>query len=134
VVAAVEQLIDEEERAHVQLEFVKDDGLGRMAPQIEEALYRITQEAMTNIRKHSQTTKTRVELGRRGDQVHLEVRDWGVGFRPTNGSKHTHGLKGMAERAKLVGGQCTVTSEPGQGTQVIVDLPYLGRNGRDEPV
>ncbi len=127
VVAAVEQLIDEEDRAHVQLEFVKDENLGRMSPQIEEALYRITQEAMTNIRKHSRSKRTRVELARRGDRVHLEVRDWGVGFTPSTRSKNIHGLKGMVERARLVGGQCKVESTPGEGTQIIVDVPYLGR-------
>ncbi len=39
-----------------------------------------------------------------------------------------HGLRGMTSRAKLVGGQCTIDSAPGQGTQVVVDLPYLNRN------
>jgi PAS domain S-box-containing protein len=127
VVAAVEHLIDEEDRAHVQVEFIKDAQLGRMAPNLEEAVYRITQEALTNIRKHSGTKKLRVELGRRGDRVHLEVRDWGVGFTPQNGPKGIHGLRGMTSRARLVGGKCMIDSAPGKGTQVVVDLPYLGR-------
>src|SRR4051812_9236879 len=76
VVAAVQHLIDEEDRAHVQFEFVKDEQLGRMTSNIEEALYRITQEALTNIRKHSQSKKVRIELGRWDGGVHLEVRDW----------------------------------------------------------
>ena len=82
VVAAVEQLIEDEERAHVQIEFIKDENLGRMAPNTELALYHITQEALTNAHKHSQSDKVRVELSRREDRVHLEVRDWGVGFSP----------------------------------------------------
>jgi PAS domain S-box-containing protein len=128
IVAAVRQLIEEEERAHVQVEFVKEGELGRMPPIVEEALYRITQEALTNIRKHSRCTRVRIALGRQGDRVQLEVRDWGVGFEPTNGTAKVHGLRGMGERAKIAGGQCTIQSAPGAGTQIVVDLPYRTRN------
>ncbi len=79
MIAALEQLIQEEERAHVQVEFVKDEGLERMDSKIEEAIYRITQEALTNIEKHSQSKNVRIELGRRGDMVHLDIRDFGCG-------------------------------------------------------
>ncbi len=127
VVAAVRQLIDEEERAHVRVEFDGDPALGRMDRGIEEALYRITQEAMTNVRKHSQAENVRVELCRRGDRVHLCVRDWGVGFTPANGARQVHGLMGMTERARIAGGQCKIHSAPGQGTQIVVDLPYRPR-------
>ncbi|MBI3837865.1 MAG: PAS domain-containing protein [Planctomycetia bacterium] len=126
VVAAVEQLIDDEDRAYVQIEFVKDEGMARMPPNIEEAIYRITQEALTNIRKHSQAKNVRIELVRRGDRVHLEVRDWGVGFIPSNGARNVHGLKGITERARIAGGRCTIESKPGEGTRLVVDLPYLG--------
>ncbi len=128
VVAAVQHLIDEEDRAYVQVEFVKDERLQRMAPNIEEALYRITQEALTNVRKHSQSKKVRVELGRRGDGVHLEVQDWGVGFTQSGRLIGSHGLGSMANRARIVGGRCTIESVQGEGTRVVVDLPYLCRN------
>ena len=127
VVAAVQQLIDEEERAHVQIEFVKDDGLGRMAPKSEEALYRITQEALTNFYKHSQGNKVRIELTRREDCVHLEVRDWGVGFTPPANHNGVHGIRAMTERARIAGGKCTIENAPGKGTLVVVDLPYTSR-------
>ena len=128
VVAAVEQLIDEEDRAHVHVQFIKDDALGRMPPRTEETLYRITQEALTNIRKHSQSKKVRIELGRQGDRVHLEIRDWGVGFTPTNGSAKGHGLRGMAQRARIAGGECKIDSTVGKGTQVVVELPFVERD------
>jgi PAS domain S-box-containing protein len=128
VVAAVEQLIEEEDRAHVHVDFYKDAALGRMAPNIELALYHITREALTNVRKHSQSNKVRVELSRRGDLVHLEVCDWGVGFTPPASPKGVHGLRGMTERARIAGGTCTVANAQGKGTQVVVDLPYLCRN------
>ena len=128
VVAAVEHLIDEEERAHVEIQFIRDDSLGRLAPRTEETLYRITQEALTNIRKHSQSRKIRIELGRQGNRVHLEIQDWGVGFTPTNGSVKGHGLRGMAQRARIAGGECKIESSPGGGTQIAVDLPFAGRD------
>ena len=128
IVAAVHQLIEDDERAHVQVDFVKDEGLGRMAHRIELALYHITQEALTNAHKHSQSSKVRVELSRREDRVRLEVRDWGVGFTPPANPKGVHGLRGMTERARIAGGRCTIENACGGGTQVVVDLPYLGRN------
>ena len=113
---------------HVDVEFVKDKSLGRLAPAIEETLYRITQEALTNIRKHSQTERVRVEIRRLEDDVHLEVRDWGVGFANHNGTHGSHGLKGMTERARIAGGRSRIESTVGEGTRVIVDLPYLARD------
>ena len=129
--AALEYLIDEEDRAHVQIEFVKPDDLPRLAPHVEEALFRIAQEALTNARKHSQAEKLRVELKRQGDRVRLEIRDWGVGFSPAVQSKGVHGIKGMHERARIAGGQCTIESAPGAGTLVAVDLPYAPRQSHD---
>lgn len=127
VFAALDQLIEEEERAHVEVEFVKHDNFGRMPRSAEEALFRIAQEALTNARKHSQSKKISIELGRQGDRVRLEVRDWGVGFTPSGATKGIHGIKGMYERARIAGGRCTVESAPGQGTKIVVDLPYLPR-------
>ena len=126
VVAAVEDLIEQEERVDLQFEFVKDESVGRLARKTEQAIYRITQEALTNVQKHSQSKKVRVELCRRGDHVHLEVRDWGLGFAPPYSSNGRHGLKGMIERARIAGGKCTIEAAPGGGTQVVVDLPYVG--------
>jgi two-component system sensor histidine kinase DegS len=124
----VQQLIEDEERAHIEIEFVKDEGLGRMSPNIELALYHITQEALTNAHKHSQSDRVRIELCRRQDCVHLEVRDWGVGFTPPARSNGVHGLRAMTERARIVGGKCTVKNARDKGTEVIVDLPYQSRN------
>ncbi|MES1213274.1 MAG: PAS domain S-box protein, partial [Singulisphaera sp.] len=119
VVAALEQLIEEEDRAHVQVEFSKDDRLERTDPRVEEAIFRIAQEALTNIRKHSQSKRVHVELERRDGRIHLEVRDWGVGFQQLNSAHGMHGLHSMAERARIAGGECTVHSAPGEGTRVI---------------
>jgi PAS domain S-box-containing protein len=129
VAAAIENLIQEEERAHVQVEFVQTSDVGRMDAKIEEAIYRITQEALTNTGKHSHSKNVRVELKREGEKVQLEVRDWGVGFTPpsrVNGA--VHGLRGMMERARIAGGSCTIDSKPGDGTRVVAELPYVLRS------
>jgi len=131
-VAAIEQLIEEEDRAHVQMEFVQGDNVGRMTPPLEEAIYRITQEALTNIRKHSQSRKVRVMLERRDDRVYLEIQDWGIGFTPSKSVSGVHGLRGMMERARIVAGRCTIDSAPGNGTRINVDLPYVARSSAPE--
>ena len=127
IVAALEYLIEEEDRVHVAIEFVKPDDLARIAPHVEEALFRIAQEALTNARKHSRTEKLRIELKRQSDRVRLEICDWGVGFSPAVQNKGVHGIKSMHERARIAGGQCTIESAPGSGTIVVVDLPYEPR-------
>jgi PAS domain S-box-containing protein len=128
VVAAVQQLIKDEERANVQVEFVNDSGLGRMAPHVELALYHITQEALTNAHKHSKSDRVRVTLSRHEDRVHLDIRDWGIGLLQPPNAKGVHGLKGMTERARIAGGKCTIENACDGGTHVILDLPYVSRN------
>ncbi len=125
IIPAIEQLVAEENQADRRVEFITSGNLGRMVLETEEALFRITQEALTNARKHSQSDSIRIEIARRGDRVTLEIRDWGVGFKSPARVKGVHGLKGMVERAQIAGGTCVVHSEPGKGTGVIVDLPYV---------
>lgn len=127
VVAAIEQLIREADRADLQIEFIKDQVFGRLAPRLEETLYRITQEALTNIVKHSQSKKVQIELLRRGDRIHLEIRDWGIGFVPFLSLSGTHGLSGIRNRARIAGGRCMILSAPAEGTKIVIDLPYLNR-------
>ncbi|HTM56555.1 MAG TPA: PAS domain S-box protein [Pirellulales bacterium] len=127
VVAAVEQLIGEPDQAHLEIQFIKDHALGRLAPRLEETLYRITQEALTNIRKHSQSKKVHIELARQGDRIRLDIRDWGIGFVPSKRSNGTNGLSGIKNRARIAGGQCVIASTPNEGTQILVDLPLVNR-------
>ena len=110
IMPAIEQLVDEDERAHVKVEFQNDETIGRLDPKIEEALYRIAQEALTNTRKHSKSTRIRIRLCRHEDRVRLEVRDWGIGFTPSLASKSVHGLNIMTKRARIAGGSCTIES------------------------
>ena len=108
-----------------------EDALGeeRLPDEIETALYRIAQEALTNVRKHSQTTRARTRLARLGSKVRLEVRDEGRGFDPFSASMEGGspgervGLSSMRERVALLGGRLKITSRPGAGTSLVAEVP-----------
>ena len=91
-------------------------------------LYRITQEALHNVVKHSRATRAMVTLAAARNEVLLNVSDDGAGFDPLAvRAKDTLGLVSMRERARLVQGQLDVTSRLGTGTRVEVRVPI--RNG-----
>ncbi len=98
---------------------------GRLAPVLENAVYRIVQEALTNACKHSRSPRVRVSLIQRGELVHVEIRDWGIGFQPRCVKKDAYGLEGIRQRARLLGGRTTIRSSPGGGTRVRVQLPLV---------
>jgi signal transduction histidine kinase len=92
---------------------------------VEENLLRIGQEALANIIKHSKATGVDMELQFEHEHVSLQVRDNGVGFdcEKAVGPNEGHfGLLGMSERAKRIGGQFTLSSQPGKGTLIRVDV------------
>ena len=103
-------------------------GAKRLPPTIETVLYRVAQEALTNVRKHAQTTRVAVTLARDEQRLRLEVQDWGCGFEPAHvladaGLGERIGLRGMRERVALLGGHWSVQSSPGNGTLVAAEIP-----------
>jgi signal transduction histidine kinase len=107
-----------------------DDTVGpeRLPLAVETALFRVAQEALSNVRKHAVTTRVHVALRRRGHRVRLEVQDHGRGFRPDSTSEAAGpgervGVPGMKERVALLGGRCTIRSRLGAGTRVVADVP-----------
>jgi signal transduction histidine kinase len=98
----------------------------RLAPHVENALFRIVQEALTNVAKHAQATRVTVTVESKGENLRLVVADNGIGFDPTHaveaGDDLGWGLLTMAERAEAVGGCCSIASVPNRGTQVIVEV------------
>jgi len=88
--------------------------------------YRIVQESLNNVMKHSEATEAEVRVTRNGTRIVLTIRDNGVGFnpavRPSKGGKSGFGLTGMQERANLLGGEYRVRSTPGQGTITTVEF------------
>jgi PAS domain S-box-containing protein len=122
----------------LQVERLSDEGLrasyeetlgGERLPEVvETALFRVAQEALTNVRKHARAQKTHVALERRGQAVRLQVRDWGRGFAAdgvTDGADPSEkvGLSSMRERVALLGGHFEIHSEPGAGTLVVAEVP-----------
>jgi PAS domain S-box-containing protein len=106
------------------------DSLGarRLAPTIETVIYRVAQEALTNVRKHAQTTRVAVTLAHNAQLLRLEVQDWGCGFEPAQmlaaaGLGERIGLRGMRERVALLGGHWSVRSSPGNGALVVAEIP-----------
>jgi PAS domain S-box-containing protein len=96
----------------------------RLASQAETTLYRIAQEALTNVAKHSRAKHVDIILERRGDQVVLIVEDDGVGFDPGDAltTRNGLGLSGMEERASLVGATLQVESAAGKGTTILLRM------------
>lgn len=92
---------------------------------VEVALYRIAQEALTNVRRHARATRVRVELRREPGTVRLLIADDGVGLPPR--PRPGVGLASMRERTAELGGSCLIGGGPGAGTTVEVTLPVPAR-------
>jgi signal transduction histidine kinase len=99
--------------------------LGELEPDVEQALFRIAQEAVTNVVRHAAAGSVTVHLARAGDEVELGVRDDGVGFDPADRaiSARRLGLVSMRERAVDLGGALEIESAPGRGTSIQARVP-----------
>jgi PAS domain S-box-containing protein len=104
----------------------------RLASEVETALYRIAQEALNNVAKHSRARRVEVILERRPDCVLLILEDDGVGFAEPDAGKarQGYGLVGMQERAALVGATLEIESTPGKGTTILVRIAVPTRAGQ----
>jgi PAS domain S-box-containing protein len=133
IVAAVGHFVNEERRKRGPvIEFQAKVQFDRLAPILENAVYRIAQEALTNACRHSQAKKVLVELVQEGDQIRVEVHDRGLGFKPEDVGEGRFGLAGIRERARLLGGTASIESAPGAGTRIMVQLPIVLREPDDE--
>jgi signal transduction histidine kinase len=127
--------------AHAQLEsrgvevtFKIELGEARLDTVVETTLFRIAQEAMWNIVKHSGATRAELELSLAAGRVRLRVGDNGRGFRPDGQRTFDPlrgglGLEGMHERAALIGGTVSIRSNEGHGTEVVAELPLTAPGG-----
>ena len=128
--ASVEWQLEEfEARTGISSELVVEGDVAGVDEQMSTTLFRILQEALTNVARHAQATSVTVRLGVEHDVVALEVMDNGCGFEPQHRPNPASlGLLGMRERALAVGGQASITSGPGRGTIVTVSLPVAGKS------
>jgi PAS domain S-box-containing protein len=132
LVATLDGLCQElRRRQKMEIEFTRSEVPAKLPKEISLCLYRIAQECLNNVIRHSGAKKARVELIGNGMEIKLLVSDSGVGFdvdAPT--LKKGLGLVGMRERLRLVGGSISIDSGPSQGTQIEATIPLM-RNERE---
>ncbi len=115
-------------RAHVDLAYEQGRASSRPVAEVESAIFRIVQEALTNVVKHADAERVDIEVLEDAGRVTLTIHDDGRGFDPTRRSEG-FGLLGMRERVSLVGGELSVESSAGTGTTVTVAVPALRAEG-----
>jgi signal transduction histidine kinase len=124
LVPALERLIETfREQTGIQVDLEPRLGEERLPPDIETTLYRITQEALTNVVKHAQARRVSIVLTRRNGSVSAVIEDDGRGFAADRTGEDGLGLLGMRERIALVDGRLTVESSPGAGTTLSIEVP-----------
>jgi len=119
------------QRTHIAVEFETDGLDERLSYATETALYRVIQEALTNVARHARAEHVHVHLRRIASRITAVVRDDGRGF--NLGARPGHdtpslgvGLLGMRERVSLLGGSFRIDSRPGQGTCISAEIPLKG--------
>jgi signal transduction histidine kinase len=95
----------------------------RLTPDRETALYRIVQEALTNVIKHAGARSVSIIVMPSGDAVRAVIEDDGAGFDPARVREGALGLVGIRERVSLLGGRFEIESAPGDGTTLVIELP-----------
>lgn len=112
----------------IQVAFSHDRVPRSVSPEVALCLFRVVQEGLRNVKKHSRASKARVTLNRVNGHLHLSISDDGAGFDLKDlTSKHGIGIFSMEERARLVGGRFEIRSEPRRGTQIEVWTRYQPR-------
>lgn len=114
------------------MQVVVEADFPRLAPEVETALFRITQEALNNIKTHANATAVTIRLSQQGGLVQLEIEDNGRGFDPVAIARDHYpdrgmGLLSMQERAAALGGKLFIESEVGRGTTLKVVIPWMDR-------
>jgi len=107
---------------------VRIESVGKLPPQSEVMLFRLIQEAVTNIARHAEATHATIEVHGTEERLLVTVEDDGVGFDPrrTMQDRECWGLRGMVERAALLGGVLHIESRPGEGTRIRIEIPLGG--------
>jgi PAS domain S-box-containing protein len=123
ILEALESLFEDYTRhTQIKVTFNHEVSLDGLSANLALVVYRIVQEALTNVARHAQAARVNVRISPRGRRLRIQIRDDGVGFDPKEVKKST-GLSGMRERALALGGEIIVDSGPGKGTRIIATLP-----------
>ena len=115
------------ERSGVSVDAVVDSApeLAKVSSEIATVVYRVVQEALTNVVRHAQATNASVAVTAAAGRLRALVEDNGIGFDPTEPAHGHLGLQGMSERAEIVGGTVSVASVPGSGTTIVLEIPLV---------
>jgi two-component system nitrate/nitrite sensor histidine kinase NarX len=121
----LQETLDEfRESSGIPCEYTVEPTDLRLPVEINAQLVRIVQESLSNVRKHAHAHQVQIQTAIKGDWLILEVRDDGVGFQPEEVSRHSqYGLRGMQERAEMIGAELQIISQPNQGATVQIRLP-----------
>jgi PAS domain S-box-containing protein len=128
LVTALRQEVDALREEGWQVTLEENLGATRLGAPVETALYRIAQEALTNVRKHARSIRAQISLLREEGMLRLIVQDWGQGFDPAvhrspGGPGERVGMASMQERVGIIGGRLQVESAPGRGTRLSAEVP-----------
>jgi two-component system sensor histidine kinase UhpB len=113
-------------RLDAVVDFTSEGLVERLAPEVELVIYRVVQEALTNIARHAHATRVAIRLAFREAAVEATVEDNGEGFdltEATSSRERGLGLFGMRERVELVGGTFNIATAPGEGTRIRIRVP-----------
>ena len=126
LLSAMQRYIDDyQQRFNVQVDFIARGIDGRLPVEMETVIYRVIQEALTNIVRHAQASSASVIIDRRLNTIRIIVEDNGIGFALIDKQySKSLGLQGIRERAALFNGTLTIETEPGQGTSLFVEIPF----------
>jgi signal transduction histidine kinase len=124
LVSALERLVETfREQTGIEVDLEPRLGDQRLPPDVETTLYRIMQEALTNVVKHAQAKRVSIVLTRRDGSITAVIEDDGRGFGEGQAGENGLGLLGMSERVALVDGRLNVESSPGSGTTLSIEVP-----------
>ena len=119
------------QRTRIEVDY-KSDFEDRLPDETETHLFRIVQEALTNVARHSGATKVAISMHSSGERIHISIRDNGSGLGTHDGDTRGMGMIGMRARARSAAGELTVNSKPGGGVAIDVWAPIYGRDGHRE--
>ena len=125
LVPALSGLCDEITKKYkIDVHFVEHSFPRNLRKDVELCLFRVAQEGLNNVVKHSEASSVQVDLGANRNTVSLRISDTGKGFNPAVKNLHSGiGLVGMRERLRLVDGKLSIVSQPMRGTEVLAEIP-----------
>lgn len=131
LIAAVEWLVTNfQNRTGIEVEFIVEPMDLEIPREMNTAMYRIIQEALTNVMRHSQASRVTISITGKPEEIEIKIQDNGRGFDDeTIRRSRSLGLTGIRERALLIGGQAKVFGNSGVGTQVIICVPVSTERG-----